>query len=59
MSPINIGFQFLAIGNTTEATVKVKNVPQFVGLVFFEDRFCGLVVRVPGYRSRGPGFDFR
>jgi hypothetical protein len=23
------------------------------------DRFCGLVVRVSGYRSRGPGFDFR
>jgi hypothetical protein len=23
------------------------------------DRLCGLVVRVPGYRSRGPGFDFR
>jgi hypothetical protein len=22
-------------------------------------RLCGLVVRVPGYRSRGPGFDFR
>jgi hypothetical protein len=22
-------------------------------------RFCGLVVRVPGYRSRGPGFDSR
>jgi hypothetical protein len=22
------------------------------------DRFCDLVVRVPGYRSRGPGFDF-
>jgi hypothetical protein len=21
------------------------------------DRHCGLVVRVPGYRSRGPGFD--
>jgi hypothetical protein len=21
-------------------------------------RLCGLVVRVPGYRSRGPGFDF-
>jgi hypothetical protein len=21
--------------------------------------FCGLVVRVPGYRSRGPGFDSR
>jgi hypothetical protein len=23
------------------------------------DRLSGLVVRVPGYRSRGPGFDFR
>jgi hypothetical protein len=23
------------------------------------DRRCGLVVRVPGYRSRGSGFDFR
>jgi hypothetical protein len=21
------------------------------------DRLCGIVVRVPGYRSRGPGFD--
>jgi hypothetical protein len=23
------------------------------------DRLCGLVVRVTGYRSRGPGFDSR
>jgi hypothetical protein len=23
------------------------------------DRLCGLVVRVSGYRYRGPGFDFR
>jgi hypothetical protein len=23
------------------------------------DRLCGLVVRVPGYRSRGPGYDSR
>jgi hypothetical protein len=23
------------------------------------DRLCGLVVRVPGYRSRGPCFDSR
>jgi hypothetical protein len=23
------------------------------------DRLCGLVVRVPGYRSRRPGLDFR
>jgi hypothetical protein len=26
---------------------------------FVYDRLCGLVVRVPGYRFRGPGFDFR
>jgi hypothetical protein len=25
----------------------------------YTERFCGLVVRVSGYRSRGPGFDFR
>jgi hypothetical protein len=23
------------------------------------DRLCGLVIRIPGYRSRGPGFDSR
>jgi hypothetical protein len=23
------------------------------------DRLCGLVARVPGYKSRGPGFDYR
>jgi hypothetical protein len=23
------------------------------------DHLCGLVFRVPGYRSKGPGFDFR
>jgi hypothetical protein len=26
---------------------------------FFIYRLCGLVVRVPGHRSRGPGFDCR
>jgi hypothetical protein len=25
----------------------------------YTDRLCGLVVRVPAYRSRGPGFDSR
>jgi hypothetical protein len=33
-----------------------------IHLVFVKllvDRLCGLVVRVPGYRSRGPGFDSR
>jgi hypothetical protein len=27
--------------------------------VFVSQPLCGLVVRVPGYRSRGPGFDSR
>jgi hypothetical protein len=30
----------------------------FNGIVSI-DSLCGLVVTVPGYRSRGPGFDFR
>jgi hypothetical protein len=25
----------------------------------YADRLCGLVIRVPGYRSRDPGFDSR
>jgi hypothetical protein len=28
-------------------------------MLFYTDRLCGLVVRVPGYRYRGPGFDSR
>jgi hypothetical protein len=28
-------------------------------ILFHVKVFCGLVVRVPGYRSRGPGFDSR
>jgi hypothetical protein len=27
--------------------------------LIFVDHLCGLVARVPGYRSRGPGFDSR
>jgi hypothetical protein len=32
------------------------------GIIYFfslSDCLCGLVVRVPGYRSRGPGFNSR
>jgi hypothetical protein len=31
----------------------------YIIIYFILDRLCGLVVRVPGYRSRGPGFDSR
>jgi hypothetical protein len=30
-----------------------------VVVIVVKNRICGLLVRVPGYRSRGPGFDFR
>ena len=28
-------------------------------ILYHQDRLCGLVVRVSGYRYRGPGFDPR
>jgi hypothetical protein len=43
----------------------VANPPVFEDQCFYSgfpslrDCLCGLVVRVPGYRSRGPGFDAR
>jgi hypothetical protein len=30
-----------------------------VECVGYTDSLCGLVVRFPGYKPRGPGFDFR
>jgi hypothetical protein len=33
--------------------------PNLTYYLTFADRLCGLVVRVPGYRSRDPGFDSR
>jgi hypothetical protein len=32
---------------------------EFVLIISSTDRLCGLVVRVPGYRSRGSGLDSR
>jgi hypothetical protein len=34
-------------------------VINLMALSVTQDRLCGLVGRVPGYKSRGPGFDFR
>jgi len=34
-------------------------IPIFEELYELGDRLCGLVVRVSGYRYRGPGFDPR
>jgi hypothetical protein len=35
----------------------VKLITHFHPVSMTRDRLCGLVVRVLGYRSRGPGFD--
>jgi hypothetical protein len=41
-------------------TANILLVPLFRELVVVvSDRLCGLVVRVSGYKSRGPGFDSR
>jgi hypothetical protein len=34
-----------------------KDLNYFIILIMTHDRLCGLVVRVPGYRSGAPGFD--
>ena len=39
--------------------ITAVNTIKFLGLIIDSDRLCGLVVRVSGYRYRGPGFDPR
>jgi hypothetical protein len=39
--------------------MQVFSVSLYFLIIIFIDRLCGLVVRVPGYRSGGPGFDSR
>jgi hypothetical protein len=33
----------------------MEQFPSHLPDIYLLDRFCGIVVRVPGYRSRGPG----
>jgi hypothetical protein len=40
-------------------TLALSVAPIITGITLVFDRLCGLVVRVPGYRYRGPGFDSR
>jgi hypothetical protein len=40
-------------------TTLIMNKCVLLTLLIFYDRLCGLMVRVPGYRSRDPGFDSR
>jgi hypothetical protein len=40
-----------------KSNIKSENI--FENVLLVSDRLCGLVVRVSGCRSRGPGFDSR
>jgi hypothetical protein len=47
-------------GKNVPAAKNTRNDRRIVGRgSCLIDRLCGLVVRVPSYRSRGPGFDSR
>jgi hypothetical protein len=44
---------------TCETKVKIVQLVVLLRIRDIQDRLCGLVVRVPGYNSRDPGFDSR
>jgi hypothetical protein len=43
----------------TIVTLDMCQLNYYYYYYYYYDRLCGLVVRVPGYRSRSPGFDSR
>ena len=50
--------------HTTTSTSIIINTTPFIIIIIIissssSDRLCGLVVKVSGYRCRGPGFDPR
>jgi hypothetical protein len=50
---------FVQIQHAGLSLEAATHIDQYYHLVhIYPDRLCGLVVRVPGYRSRGAGFDF-
>jgi hypothetical protein len=52
--PTGIPFSVIRPNSSITAKDNVSNT-----YIKVEDRLCGLVVKVPGYRSRGLGFDYR
>jgi hypothetical protein len=52
------GYILLSDGSGSLLTMGFVNLTTFP-VFFYIYRLYGLVVRVPGYRSRGPGFDSR
>jgi hypothetical protein len=58
-SPVNTALVFAGIAIVKRIQNELGRVHCIteIGIVkvFIGDRLCGLVLRVPGYRSRGPG----
>jgi hypothetical protein len=48
--------EFLHIDINVDEYGEYRNNRSFSNISLQTDRLCGLVVRVTGYRSRGPGF---
>jgi hypothetical protein len=51
------GFMFLSVFQKWYSPFWNRNIMPCILHIY--DRLCGLVVRIPGYRSRGPGFGYR
>jgi hypothetical protein len=59
----NLGYAREVLENFFTVYEKLKNFTINVNYIIYircrSDRLCGIVVRVPGCRPRGPGFDSR
>jgi hypothetical protein len=51
--------RYIGPGRGTGRFLSQYNEVRFYFFILHNDRLCGLVVRVPGYGARGPGFDCR
>jgi hypothetical protein len=49
------GYRYTLLGPFEKLTSVTGNISSFRSVIFSSDRLCGLVVRVLGYRSGGPG----
>jgi hypothetical protein len=56
---VNHSFAYIIIITSCIQITVVSNIIVFLLFLLLLDRLSGLVVRVPGYGSRRPEFDFR
>jgi hypothetical protein len=51
----NLKVAYPKVQDISHTDLVLTSVIEYLALYVPYDRLCGLVVRVPGYRSRGPG----